>query len=69
MRHFLYVLAFIVGVLNFHSLWAQNSLVARGLIRDENDAPVALAVVLAIQPQDSSIVAHTVTNTARLRTK
>lgn len=63
MKHAPYLLSLALVLLSSQLLWAQNE-VARGLVRDETDAPIALAVVLAIQPQDSSIAAHTVTNTA-----
>lgn len=63
MKHTFYLISLAVFLLCSQPLWAQKE-VARGLVRDEADAPIALAVVLAVQPQDSSIVAHTVTNTA-----
>lgn len=63
MKHALYIIVLAIALFGARTLWAQNEVV-RGLVRDEADAPIALAVVLTVQPQDSSIVAHTVTNTA-----
>ena len=36
--------------------------VLRGTVKDEGGEPIALAVILTVRPQDSSVVAHTVTD-------
>lgn len=36
--------------------------VLRGTVKDDSGDPVALAVILTVRPQDSSVVAHTVTD-------
>lgn len=38
--------------------------VAHGVVKDSAGEPIPLAVVLTVNPQDSSIVAHTVSNSA-----
>ncbi len=63
MNRTVYSLVLAVLLLGALQLRAQKE-VARGIVRDESDTPIAVAVVLTIQPRDSSIVTHTVTNTA-----
>jgi len=63
MNRIVYSLVLAVLLLGALQLRAQKE-VARGIVRDESDTPIAVAVVLTIQPRDSSIVTHTVTNTA-----
>lgn len=41
--------------------FAQKRL-ASGVVKDDTGAPVALAVILTVRPQDSTVVAHTVTD-------